>query len=443
MFLLKDNLGRIGKSVKRFTFLVCLSLFLPAGFGYHVGMAFVIDRRLLLLLAIATLLMKKSVGTGDHRYRKYFVLYALVASVSVFFAASLSVSVLNLIQFLAFSVVMGILVWEKFDVDDFRYFINALIFTYSCLAVLVISERIAGTTWYYNLFAANINLYNPNYMPGVENLRLGVRAQGPFLHPIFASIEFAAISAMILVRLFFDRKNRLKLEIMLLLNLAAIYSTSSRGGMVSFVAAAMFVFLLTFRIRVSRRAIVSVLAAFILLLAAVPTVRQNLFVLAVGGFFPELLTASQYQKTEAQNLQGRLEDMQIVMRHVGSFGLLGIGQGMMSNNLKAAAVFGGGRLSSLIGVYPYYLTILIDNGVLGLALFLLFLGFCFVKLLKLFRRKVMIISPTALMVLGYLTACLVGWASVNTPLEGFVIFPLLAFVKFEAASRTHDSSALV
>ena len=131
MSFLVDKSLNVRKEVKRFTLLVCLSLFLPAGFGYHLGSALVIDRRLILLVAIAILLRKKSVKGGDHRYTKYFLLYGLVAFLSIFFAESMTVSVLNLTQFLVFSLFIGILVLEKFDLDDFRYFISGLIFTFS------------------------------------------------------------------------------------------------------------------------------------------------------------------------------------------------------------------------------------------------------------------------------------------------------------------------
>ncbi len=418
------------KRVKYFCWLLFLSLFLPDGFGYHVGNLFVIDRRLLLLLAALFLMRSQSVRASDPRIVKYGLVLLLTMTASIFFSPIFLHSVLNLAQFFVFSLYIGYLTFRKFTLDDYHYLIEGLIYTFFFLSLIVISERIVGNTWYYNLFAANVRMGQSGANLFGEDVRLGLRAQGPFGHPIFASVDLAAIASITLVKTIFSKERRRKYALFLFSNLAGIYSTSSRAGILAVIFVSLIIFFLTLRSPTARKNLRYGLVICAVVLALSPRIRHTLFVLTVGGIFPQYLSSYDYEATEAWNLQGRLTDARIAFEDIRQYGLFGVGQGVVSNQARAREVLKSDVLLRLIGVYPYYLSILVENGLFGLLAFMAFLVYLFRKLWVLHFAKVGELQTLALMALAFLLVYTIGWVSVNYAFESFLFFPLMTISKF-------------
>lgn len=419
---------KINNYIKIYIFTLVFTLLLPSGFGLNFHF-FVIDRRLLILIGVFFLFKAPiKFGFPKNKPNLLFFFFLIIVVLSAFFSAVFSISFFYVIQYILFALLPYYLVYKRFTVKDYEYLLNILLFVSIILAIILISENIITNNWYIRFF----NNYTKLLSGEGLDIRMGLRSQGPFRHPIFASIHMAAMAVVAFAFYLFKNKNEKKAYLfIIIIFFGAILSTGSRGGLVSFIITFIVFFLINKKGYVKVKHFIKIIAVGILFFILFPSLSHKFFVLVIGGLFPQVLSNYDYQMTQAWNMDMRASWLPIIINNISKYGLIGYGFGVLSASPQKLLAFSNDTfLQYFINVYPYYLTILIEIGIIGLFVFIFFIFSILVRLMKILFSNNVQINMITLSIIGFVIVYLLGWMSVNFPFELQIFYPLITFSKF-------------
>jgi O-antigen ligase len=274
-----------------------------------------------------------------------------------------------------------------------------------------------------NVFGSvnGVSVYRANALTGDPN-HLGVMLMMGIL-----------IVAPLYLRLERDHRLRVPLGLLLAFMLIAELTTLSRSGALGLIVGAL-VLLIPYRHRVFSRAL-----AFPLLVVAIPV----LFEVYRRRHFFDVVISSRLQGSSRLS-SGHFTVYDFVPQVLHQHPLLGLG----FNNFSVYYEFVTGKTNW--GPHSFYVALLVEGGIIGTALFAVFLGYLFVRLnvtRRLGRALTAVGNPLASRVrpLGWgMTAALVGTMAANVfyltmSFPYFYVFTLLVLVTPIVFSRAAAS----
>lgn len=415
------------RQTRFFLLFLAYSILLTDQLGFQVGNLFTLDvRRVVLLLAMLAVFVSNRRESTHRRHIGLSTLllacYFLWAGIGVLSSTESRLSfvayVAKLLFFLGVYLTTISLNLERAELD---FFLRHLVIASTLAAIIVISEAVVRSTWYTQM----LNLAHITIT--VDDTRYGtIRAMGPFSHSIGASMFLA--SAFFLAFGQYLRRKTKRLFVSSLIIAAAVLETYSRGGLVSGLVTFLLLAVLMRRWIKLSKLIFGILALILILGAFFPEAPRRLYVLAVGGLDPSLVTVREQTVTSAGNLQGRIQAAERVFSQFHEFALFGVGNGVTSLGDKALAFDETGRLSWLIDVVPLYATVAVEDGVPALVLFLLFLLTTLLYSYRLTKSHSPEISSFGIGFLGFVMVYAVSWLSMNSYPSPYVFFGICGMI---------------
>lgn len=198
-----------------------------------------------------------------------------------------------------------------------------------------------------------------------EYARAGnLKANAGWQHPLALGM-FLCLGAFLAVEML-RRRSSLLATLAAILIAGGIFATQERSPIIGLVAGALVAVLLQLNAKARIRGL---LVAGVVVLAVVAT--------PAGGSFGQFLSESTVAgTTAAADVQGRSELLELGVRAVGTEPLFGFGYGAGANvqsNPALASLLTHGRIT-YTDIADWPLTLAIETGVLGLAVFILILG---------------------------------------------------------------------
>lgn len=214
------------------------------------------------------------------------------------------------------------------------------------------------------------------------------RVQSTFFEPGFFA-NFLLIPFFLSVYLYIEEKKTLWLWSLLIIGLA-FFLTLSRGAFVAFAFAAVLLLLTMIwsknaeKIKILAKPVLIIISSFILAILCVFIVAGNS---GVKSYFSQIKNSGdvvQYDEKWGEELMVRGYTIKVAMNHWREHQLLGIGTGAFGALPEFAEVTAKGNSRQTVNsLYP---EILVEEGAIGLVLFLAFLfAVCSLLLLNFFR----------------------------------------------------------
>lgn len=362
-----------------------------------------------------------------HKYRLglgtfFFVCYFVWAGAGVLVSDDFRLSLVSYIgKLLFFLGVYLTVISMNLDRTEIDYFLQHFVIASTLAGLIVLSEAVIGQTWYIQ----SLNITHVDIT--MNQMRYGaVRAMGPFSQSIPASMFLAAAFFLALSQ--FLRRKKKYLLISSLIIAAAVFETYSRGGLIAGLITFLFLIVLMWR-RIGFSKFTFGLAALALALSFLfPDYPNRLYVLAVGGIDPSLISVREQGLTEAGNLAGRIDATERVLGGLSRYIAFGVGNGVTSLGDKAMQFNRSGRVAWLIDIIPVYVTIMVEDGLPGLGFFLLFLLSILVYSYHLTRSHSTDFALFGMGLFAFVLVYVLSWLSINSYPDPFVFFGICGMI---------------
>lgn len=254
-----------------------------------------------------------------------------------------------------------------------------------------------------------------------EKIRDGVsRAQSVFTHPIVFAQFIAALLPLALLLAIVEKKNRLWRVIGVIaipIGILAIIKSGSRSGLVSILASMGFMMFIAWLRALRSRGVPRIAA-----LLGAPILLISLAIM--GQFVQEL--AQGKSSMEAGSTLARIEMLNHGLKALSTHPLLGYGHG--------ASLFVAGLTDSkgLTSIDSHLLSLAIDSGYPGLAIFLIMISALVFKLASLAAKNHDELGLGAGMIAASIMALLATFVSLSTPNNLTLLWILFALGLFYA-----------